>query len=200
MLEFPKLCSEYMTLVSLLIEYFPDRLSQLPSSLLDSLIQSLLFGTQQNFSGISDISFKAIQSLALYAWAESMMTQNDMSYLTTSIDGMLQQIMHALLYQPLDSSILNDAANAIFALSLCKPELFFNILNSILNQHQMIDIINKLYENFSNLSTIQKQKLFDGKFSIGWGSPGLERLPSLNSFRKLFITFVMDSRTTVIIK
>jgi hypothetical protein len=69
MLEFPRLCNEYMSLVNLLIEYFPDRLATLPSHLLNSLVDSLLFGSQVSLGRISDYSYKAIQLLALYAWS-----------------------------------------------------------------------------------------------------------------------------------
>lgn len=72
MLQFPRLCLDYMHLVGLLIEYFPDQLATLPVSLLTSLVQSLLFGTQQSIGRISDYSYKAIQSLALFAWANTL--------------------------------------------------------------------------------------------------------------------------------
>jgi hypothetical protein len=67
MLQHPRLCMEYMTLVGLLVEYFPDRLSTLPEVLLNSLYESLLFGTQ-SMGRIPGLSYRAIQSLALYGW------------------------------------------------------------------------------------------------------------------------------------
>jgi hypothetical protein len=70
MLDYPKLCLDYIYLVSLLVDYFPDRLSQLPQNLLSGLLESLLFGMQQSVGRISDYSFKAVQSLGLFNWSE----------------------------------------------------------------------------------------------------------------------------------
>ena len=72
MLEYPSICLDYMHLVGLLVDYFPDRLVTLPQTLQSSLLESLLFGTHQPLSRISDYSFKAIQSLGLYNWAQSV--------------------------------------------------------------------------------------------------------------------------------
>jgi hypothetical protein len=54
-----------------MIEYFPDRLHTLPAQLLTSLVHSLLFGTQQSIGRIADYSYKAIQALSLFVWAQS---------------------------------------------------------------------------------------------------------------------------------
>jgi hypothetical protein len=72
MLEYPSICLDYMHLVGLLVDYFPDRLVTLPQTLQSSLLESLLFGTHQPLSRISDYSFKAIQSLGLYNWAQTV--------------------------------------------------------------------------------------------------------------------------------
>ena len=71
MLQYPALCIDYINLVGLLIDYFPDKLEALPPALLNSLVKSLFFGTQQSLGKISDISFKAIQSLGLYSWVQT---------------------------------------------------------------------------------------------------------------------------------
>lgn len=70
MLLYPRLCLDYVQLVSLLVEYFPDRLSGLPQTLLSSLLESLLFGMNQSIGRISDYSFKAVQSLGLFNWSQ----------------------------------------------------------------------------------------------------------------------------------
>ncbi len=70
MLEYPRLCIDYLHLVVLLVDYFPDRLTGLPEPLLNSLLESLLFGTNQSVSRIPDYSFRAIQSLGLYNWSQ----------------------------------------------------------------------------------------------------------------------------------
>ncbi|KAJ3275135.1 Exportin-4 [Terramyces sp. JEL0728] len=202
MLEFPRLCLDYMHLVSLLVEYFPDRLSTLPVSLLNSLVQSLIFGTTLSIGRIPGYSLKAIQSLALFAWSENGTGHSDVSYLLPALDTLLSETMEALLIKPLDTTILDDAANTVFALAIVRPAtiqaLFNNLVERRIN-HSMGEHINKLMQSISENHQKTYQKLVDGTFQIGWGSAGLERYPSLNGFRKLFITFILESRSSILV-
>ncbi|KAJ3323580.1 Exportin-4 [Boothiomyces sp. JEL0866] len=202
MLEFPRLCLDYMHLVSLLVEYFPDRLSSLPVSLLNSLVQSLIFGTTLSIGRIPGYSLKAIQSLALFAWSESSTGHSDISYLFPALDTLLSETMEALLIKPLDTTILDDAANTVFALAIVRPNtiqaLFNNLLERRINR-SMEGHINKLMQSISENHQKQYQKLVQGTFQIGWGSAGLERYPSLNGFRKLFTSFILESRSSILV-
>ena len=192
-----------MHLVGLLIEYFPDKLYNLPVSLLNSLVQSLLYGTQQAIGRIPDYSFKAIQSLALFSWAQSQANQTQSNHLNGSLDILMTETFQALLLKPLDTSILPEAANCFFALSLSRPVTFESLLNSFASQSQNNHILHssqKLGQIMVDNHSKQLEKLMAGQFTIGWGSPGLERYPSLNSYRKIFQQFILESRNIVLIK
>ena len=201
MLQFPKLCLDYVHLVGLLIEYFPDRLATLPSTLLESLIQSLLYGTQQFMGRISEYSLKGIQSLGLYCWAQTTLTHDN--YLQRSVDLLLTEIMQNTILKPLDTSILDPVAFTVFALGLARPQTLRNLFSSIVSgprsaslQEAMEKLTNVMNEQLNN----QNSKLQQGKVQVGWGAPGLDRLPSLNVYRKMFVSFVMESRSILLVK
>ena len=46
----------------------------------------------------------------------------------------------------------------------------------------------------------QVAKLEGGSFFVGWGAPGLDRLPSLNVYRKMFRAFILEGRACILVK
>jgi hypothetical protein len=111
--------------------------------------------------------------------------------------------MTALLMKPLDLSVLKDAADCVFALYMCRPPTFQNILGSFAQESQnsfIQESAQKLLQLMMDQHAKQKEKLVSGQFPVGWGSPGLERYPSLNAYRKTFHSFIVQSRNMVIMK
>ena len=93
---------------------------------------------------------------------------------------LLTQILQALLTKPLDMTIVNDAADSVFALSMCCPDTIQQILSSLLSgpaAEAMSTHVNNLMRCLSEQHEKQLEKLVKGTIQIGWGSPGLERLP-----------------------
>lgn len=206
MLEYPRLCLDYVYLVSLLVEYFPDRLTSLPSSLLSSLLESLLFGMNQTgMERISDHSFKAVQTLGLYHWSQ-VMSGHHSDHLNSALQVVLTQILQGLLCKPLDTSILDEAADCVFALSLSCSATLQDIFNSLLQGSAPVgstvlsEMIAKLIQCMSEQHQKQIDKLAQGLIEIGWGSQGLERIPSLRPYRKLFTSFVMEARAVTLVR
>ncbi|KAJ3359354.1 Exportin-4 [Kappamyces sp. JEL0680] len=203
MLDFPKLCLDYVYLVSLLVDYFPDRLAGLPQHLLSGLLESLLFGMHQSVGRISDFSFKAVQSLGLYTWSQMASGHESSRYMVPALEVLLTQIMQSLLLKPLDTSILNEASDSVFALSLCCPTTLQQILSSLVSEtasRTMAPQIQKLLQVMGEQHQKQHERLSQGLVEIGWGSPGLERYPSLRPYRKLFTNVIIEARSAILVK
>lgn len=107
--------------------------------------------------------------------------------------------MESLLTKPLDTSILNEAADTVFALSLCCPNTLQNLFSSLMTG-SMPKIINELVKVIAEQHQKQSDRLAQGNLKIGWGSPGLERYPSLRPYRKLFATFILEARAAILVK
>jgi hypothetical protein len=120
-----------------------------------------------------------------------------------SLDMLLNETMSTLLMRPLDTTTIRDAADCVFALSMARPQTIQTIMNNFGQQSQsgvVIESIGKLLQTMFEQHQKQKEKLLAGNFLIGWGSPGLERFPSLNPYRKMFHMFIIQTRNILLIK
>ena len=116
---------------------------------------------------------------------------------------LLSETMTTLLVKPLDTAILRDAADCVFGLFMARPQTFESITHTFAHQSASTIIqesVQKLLKVMVEQHHKQKEKLVGGQFPVGWGSPGLERYPSLNQYRKLFHSFIIESRSIVLIK
>jgi hypothetical protein len=119
-----------------------------------------------------------------------------------SLDALLTESMKNILLKPLDANILREAADAIFALALARPTTLEHLFQSLLSDPNSTihETAGPLLQSISIHRQSFSEKLSSGQIEIGWGSPGLERYPSLNQFRKLFRVFVIDVRGKLITK
>jgi hypothetical protein len=111
--------------------------------------------------------------------------------------------MTALVLKPLDTVFLSVSADCIFALALGRPKTIQNLFTSIASDPKNLAAqvtVEKLVQCMAHQQENMKQKLLTGVMQIGWGSPGLERYPSLSLYRQLFIGFVMESRSRMVVK
>jgi hypothetical protein len=107
------------------------------------------------------------------------------------LDVLLRESLSALLLKPLDNSILDTAADSVFALSLARRATFEALMQILLSRPNG-DKVGGLMIVVREQHSKQDLKLADIK--VGWGAPGLERLPSLNNYRKLFREFINEAR------
>eukprot|EP00842_Homolaphlyctis_polyrhiza_P004406 jgi/Hompol1/4967/HPOL_004083-RA len=158
MLSYPRLCQEYINLVSLLVEYFPDRLSRLPADLLTNLVNSLVYGLNQPASSLGTLALRAMESMALFSWSEHLQLTNSNNGTPTSataatpaptpaptstshaipmtyqLDLLLHQTLICVLYRPFDSNLINAASDAIFTLIIARKETFPILAQRMIDQ------------------------------------------------------------------
>lgn len=117
-------------------------------------------------------------------------------FLSNLLDFLLRESVSSLLLKPLDNSILDTAADCTFALSLARRDTFEAIMQALLNGPNGANV-GALVAVVREQHLKQDLRLADIK--VGWGAPGLERLPSLNNYRKLFKEFINNSRMKTLI-
>lgn len=121
----------------------------------------------------------------------------------SALKVLLTQIVQDLLLTPLDMNIVSNASDSVFALSMCCPDTLKHIFSSLLSgpaAQLMTPHVNQLMKVMSEQQRKQLEKLAQGQIEIGWGSPGLERYPSLNSYRKIFRAFISEGRSALLLK
>nr|KAJ3418504.1 Exportin-4 [Polyrhizophydium stewartii] len=194
MLSYPRLCSNYISLVSNLIEYFPNKLAQLPPTLLMSLVSSLIYGVNQANANLGNAALAAMESLALYHWAERIQQQTTGQVpadtngtagvagaaaqdgpLAHPIDWLLQQLLTSVLFKPFDSNLVPAASDTVFALAIARHQTFQSIIHATI-QHQppslrprLTDFFGRLLPLISAHEGVQRSRLLSGALQIGFG-------------------------------
>ena len=64
------LCKDYIYLITEILEYFPDKLKDLGTGLLSSIIKSLEFGMNNPIFEVATSAFDAITTLGFFSWFE----------------------------------------------------------------------------------------------------------------------------------
>ncbi|KAI8926272.1 armadillo-type protein [Entophlyctis helioformis] len=208
MLSFPRLCSDFINLVSNLVEYFPNKLAQLPSELLAGLVKSLVSGVNQPMSALSVSALRAMESLALYLWAESIKHAHagvDMATLYPSLSHQMDYLLHQTLlmvvYKPLDSQMIEAASCTLFALAIARKATYQALVQRLVAQ-QPPAAQARLSAHFAALTAsieaheaVQQTKLVNGSLQIGLGgSVTLSSSRDMVPFRAMFSRFLGDVR------
>lgn len=110
--QIPELCQQYIKLISNLIEFFPDKLSGLPSELLNNLMASLEFGISHDIVDVCILALQAVAPLAL--WAHHQHGQCE--FIKPALDKFLGQLLQVLLFGSLDASAVDAASEALLSL------------------------------------------------------------------------------------
>ncbi|KAJ3151890.1 Exportin-4 [Geranomyces michiganensis] len=135
MLQFPELCKDYITLVGNMVRYFPDRLSVLPPTLLAGLIQALEFGMHNVMVEVARSAFEAMTTLALFAWDEGAHPVGvSQDFLCPHLDKLLTKTLSMFLFMEFDSGLLDSGGEALFALTLARPQTYTAMVHHLVQQ------------------------------------------------------------------
>ncbi|CDS07016.1 hypothetical protein LRAMOSA09539 [Lichtheimia ramosa] len=159
MLKIPNLCQQYVKLISNLIEFFPDKLIGLPTDLFNNLIASLGFGVAHDIVDVSILALQAVAPLAL--WAHNQVLANNASnveFLRPALNKFLEQVVKLLLFDNLDSSVVDAASEALLSLICAERDSYLVIVNQIISQ-QSGEIQPRLLHAFEKLDASTPREL-----------------------------------------
>ncbi|KAJ3287085.1 Exportin-4 [Borealophlyctis nickersoniae] len=132
MLKFPDLCKDYISLVTNLIKYFPDKLSTLPPELLASLVKSLDFGMDHSIPEVGRSAFEAVTSLALFAWDEQQAKgEASVAFLAPHLDHLMLKTLDLMMYRTLDGALVESAGEAAFSLAIARRTQYATLMQQI---------------------------------------------------------------------
>jgi hypothetical protein len=120
MLKYPRLCRIYTNLISDLLEFFPEKLSQLPPELLASLLKTLTFGIENTFTEVAEATYAAIIALAVHVKYNEASQAGSVAFLEPHLDTLLRHVLNLLLLRDFDSDLVDAAGEAILALVYCR--------------------------------------------------------------------------------
>lgn len=115
MLKIPSLCQQYIQLISHMIEVFPDKLSSLPSPLFNNLMASLEYGIRHDISDVNILTLHAIAPLSMWVYHQQTHGGN-VEFIKEPLQKFLQALLDCLLFQHLDTNVIDAASDALLAL------------------------------------------------------------------------------------
>ncbi|KAI8070967.1 armadillo-type protein [Gongronella butleri] len=183
MLQLPSLCTQYISLVSKLITRFPDKLPELPASLMDSLMSSLEYGLRHPITEINLLTLHAVVPLATWM----LQHQGNLDMLRARMDALLGVLLQMLLFQQLEPSIVYMASDALLGLLLVAPATYLKMVQQIIAQ-QAADLQPRLIHAFEKLDAATPKQ----------NTPPTKE--QSNAFRTSLSALLMDARAVLRVK
>ncbi|KAI9103836.1 armadillo-type protein [Phlyctochytrium arcticum] len=153
MLLFPELCKDYISLVSNLVRYFPDKLSTLPPELIASLVRSLEFGMNNFMAEVARGAFEAVTTLSLFAWDEEAHPGASMDFLNPHLDRVLQKTLEMFLFKEFDSALMEAAGESLFGLILARGEHYTLLTQHLIARQPHPELAQRLSTALQSLNT-----------------------------------------------
>ncbi|XP_029154631.1 uncharacterized protein [Arachis hypogaea] len=136
LLKYPKLCHDYFSLLSHVLEVYPETFAQLNNEAFAHILGTLDFGLHHQDADVVTKCLRALQALASYHYKE---TSNGNIGLGTHATGLkdsngnfqegllsrfLRSLLQLLLFEDYSSDLTSVAADALLPLILCEQSLY----------------------------------------------------------------------------
>ncbi|KAI8889382.1 hypothetical protein K501DRAFT_320347 [Backusella circina FSU 941] len=176
MLKIPSLCQQYIQLISHLIEVFPDKLVGLPEPLFNNLIASLEYGIRHDISDVNISTLHAVTPLSMWVY-NNQQQQANIDVLKPALEKLLTALLNSLLFQHLDTNVIDAASDALLPLILTQRDTYMMLANQIISG-QSSELQSRLLQAFQKLDQ-----------TITQTNPAM--------FKEALLVFLMDVRAVL---
>nr|XP_027104621.1 exportin-4-like isoform X1 [Coffea arabica] len=144
LLKYPKLCHDYFSLLSHLLEVYPEMVMQLNNEAFIHIVGTLDFGLQHQDSEVVDLCLRALKALSSYHYKETGAGKSGLgSYASgyedlagNSQEGILGRFLHSLLqflvFGDYSNDLVSAAADALLPLILCEQSIYQRLANELI--------------------------------------------------------------------
>ncbi|MBA0554933.1 hypothetical protein Golob_014006, partial [Gossypium lobatum] len=132
LLKYPKLCHDYFSLLSHIVEVYPETLAQLNSEAFAHIIGTLDFGLHHQDLEVVSMCLGALKALAAYNYREICAGKTGLVSAGhgNSPEGIfsrfLRSLLQLLLFEDYSPDLVSAAADALLPLILCEQGLYQN--------------------------------------------------------------------------
>lgn len=146
LLKYPKLCHDYFSLLSHMLEVYPEMVAQLNGNALGHVLGTLDFGLHHQDTEVVDMCLRSLKALASYHYKEIVGGKLGLGSQATSYndaDGRLQDgilsrflrlLLQFLLFEDYSTDLTSTAADALLPLILCEQGLYQRLGNELLEK------------------------------------------------------------------
>ncbi|XP_024025186.1 exportin-4 [Morus notabilis] len=146
LLKYPKLCHDYFSLLSHLLEVYPETVAQLNTDAFSNVLGTLDFGLHHQDIDVVDNCLRALRALASYHYIE---TRGGKTGLGSHAAGLkdqggnlqegilsrfLRSLLQLLLFEDYSPDLVSSAADALLPLLLCEQGLYQRLGNELIER------------------------------------------------------------------
>ncbi|CAK7341133.1 unnamed protein product [Dovyalis caffra] len=146
LLKYPKLCHDYFSLLSHMLEVYPETVARLNNEAFGHVLGTLDFGLRHQDTEVVNMCLSALKALASYHYKETGAGKTGLGSHASSVkdshgnmqEGILsrflQLLMQLLLFEDYSPDLVSPAADALFPLILCEQVLYQKLANELIER------------------------------------------------------------------
>jgi hypothetical protein len=150
LLSYPSLCTKYLSLVSFMMEKHPGRITIFPFELLDSLLQSLLYGSTHHDSKVAKTCLEGLEGLAK-AHLQSEIMRGHLAHHPDVLDRCTKHLFMEVIFQQLVWDRLDETSNALLVLVAADIGRFGLVARELEDNTANLDQRGRLHRAFEKL-------------------------------------------------
>ncbi|ESR55910.1 hypothetical protein CICLE_v100185681mg, partial [Citrus x clementina] len=193
LLKYPKLCHDYFSLLSHLLEVYPETVAQLSTEAFAHVLGTLDFGLHHQDSEIVDMCLRALRALASYHYKETGAGKVGLAAQAAGINNsngnpeegvlsrFLRSLLQLLLFEDYSPDMVGTAADALFPLILCEPRLYQRLGSELIERQANPPFKSRLANALQSLTSSNQL------------SSSLDRV-NYQRFRKNLTNFLIEVR------
>ena len=174
-LSYPSLCNKFYNLLTLIYETYPERVSNLPPGVFQTLSTLLELGLFRYDSDIGKYCLDAVSSVAIFAKHNPAKLSQQ---LATQLEHQLGVVFNFLIDENFDMDLLSSAAETLFYLALGNPDAYKVLIQKVLASQDRV-FNERLTHIFSHLNPELSPESPSKKSVLAFGNALERELPKL---------------------
>lgn len=147
LLKYPSLCAQYYRLLVLINDIYPEKICNLPSDLLNTLLRSVELGLTNFGSDIVQACLDFVQGMATYIFRHNLTE----SQFGQAIRPFLKTVIDLTLSHQINTDLTSSASTCIYALMCCFQEDYKMLIQSLIQMQTDPMTAERLAAAFNNL-------------------------------------------------
>lgn len=191
LLKYPKLCHDYFSLLSHMLEVYPEMVAQLNSEAFAHVLGTLDFGLHHQDTEVVDMCLKVLKVLASYHYKETSIGKiglgshasgfkdSDGKFQEGILSRFLRSLLQLLLFEDYSTDLVGIAADALFPLILCEQGVYQRLGQELADSQANPTLKSRLVNALQSLTSSNQL------------SPTLDRI-NYKRFRKNLHSFLIE--------
>lgn len=165
LLKYPKLYRDYFSLLSHLLEVYPEMIVHLNNEALGHIIGTLDFGLHHQDAEVVDYCLRALKGLASYHYKETSAGKVGLASYALDheepagnvregiLSRFLRTLLQVLLFEDYGADLVSSAADALLPLILCQQSLYQSLGNELIGRQGDANFKSRLANAFLSLTS-----------------------------------------------